>query len=70
MPRIRARKGVQKYINTVQGRAYYLYTEVENKYGKWNDNHWTRNGEYVIHRGKRHHVYSIHAKPKPKRRKK
>lgn len=66
MPRIRARK-VRKYINTAQGRAYYLYTEVENKYGKWNDNHYARDGEYVIHEGKRHHVYSIHAKPKPKR---
>ena len=51
------------YIDTVQGRAYYVKTCVEHKYGRWDD-HWsTIAGEYVIHEGKKHHVYSIWKRP-------
>jgi len=56
-------KNVKPYINTIRGRAYYIHTEVEDNYGRWDD-HWsTVGGEFVIHEGKKHHVYSIWKRP-------
>jgi len=47
------------YIDTIRGKAYFVKTCVENKSGKWDD-HWSTNaGEYVIHEGKKHHVYKV-----------
>jgi len=46
-------------IDTVAGVATYVKTEVEDRYGRWNDDYWTRDGYYVIHEGKRHHVYKV-----------
>jgi len=55
------------YIDTIRGRAYFLKTCTENKYGNWDD-HWaTIRGEFVIHEGKKHHVYTT--SPRWKRRK-
>jgi len=49
----------KKYIDTARGRAYFLKTITEDKYGRWDD-HWsTLAGEFVIHEGKKHHVYVI-----------
>jgi hypothetical protein len=53
----------KEYIETAAGRAYYLKTEVENEYGRWNDSYYTGAGEYVIHEGRLHHVYKIRGLP-------
>ena len=46
-------------IRTVVGEATYKHTEVENKMGRFDD-HWaTRDGYWVIHKGKYHHVYEV-----------
>ena len=50
---------VENTINTCQGIAQFIRTEVEDKDGKWNDNYYTRDGYYVIHEGKKHHVYKV-----------
>lgn len=47
------------YIDTIRGRAYFVKTFTEDKHGNWDD-HWsTIAGEFVIHEGKKHHVYKI-----------
>jgi len=48
---------VKPTINTFDGKAYYIGTEVENKYGKWDDHWYSGAGEFVTHHGKLHHVY-------------
>lgn len=69
MARVKKRKGVRKTINTAQGTAYYLHTEVEGPRGGWDD-HWkTTSGYWVIHRDNEHHVYSTNERHKPKRKK-
>ena len=55
---------VQKTINTVAGTAHYIGTEIEDDHGRWNDNYYTRDGYWVIHEGKHHHVYKIQPKGK------
>jgi hypothetical protein len=52
-------KSVAPMIDTVAGKALFIKTEIEDKYGRWNDDYWTREGYYVIHRGKKHHVYKV-----------
>jgi len=55
----------REYIDTIRGRAYFVKTCTEDKYGNWDD-HWsTIAGEFVIHEGKNHHVYKIGYKQKP-----
>jgi len=50
---------VKPYIDTIRGKAYFIKTITEDKYGDWDD-HWaTIRGEFVIHEGKKHHVYKI-----------
>ena len=47
------------YIDTFRGKAYFVKTITEDKYGNWDD-HWeTIRGEFVIHEGNKHHVYKI-----------
>ena len=47
------------YIDTFKGKAKFVKTEIEDKYGRWDD-HWkTTSGEFVIHEGKKHHVYKV-----------
>ena len=46
-------------INTVQGKAFYVRTEVEDKEERWNDSYSTQDGYYVIHEGKEHHIYQV-----------
>ena len=54
----------KKSIDTFKGKAYFLKTCTENKYGNW-DQHWSMSaGEFVIHEGKKHHVYIAGKKPK------
>jgi len=50
---------VKSEISTVQGRAGFVKTEVEDEQGNWNDSYYTHAGYYVIHEGKRHHVYKV-----------
>ena len=50
---------MKKTINTIQGKAEYVKTEVEDKNGNWNDNYYTKDGYYVIHEGNKHHVYKV-----------
>ena len=51
--------GVKKSINTASGKAKYIGTETEDKYGRWNDRYSTRDGFWVIHDGDHHHIYKI-----------
>jgi len=46
-------------IDTVAGKAFFIKTEVEDESGRWHDDYWTRDGYYVIHEGRRHHVYKL-----------
>ena len=48
-----------KSINTIQGKAYYYVTEIEDKNEKWNNNYYTSDEFYVIHSGKFHYVYKV-----------
>ena len=48
-----------KTIDTVQGVAIFVRTEIEDKNGYWNDNYNTKDGYYVIHRYKAHDVYRV-----------
>lgn len=50
---------VKPTINTFDGKAYYIGTEIENKYGKWDDSWYSGAGEFVTHHGKLHHVYVV-----------
>ena len=51
--------GAKPYIDTIRGKAYFVKTCTEDKYGNWDD-HWsTIAGEFVIHEGKKHHVYIV-----------
>lgn len=46
-------------IRTVAGESVYKHTEIENKMGRFDD-HWaTRDGYWVTHKGKYHHVYEV-----------
>ena len=53
---------VPETIRTIDGLAKFVRTEVEDSQGRWNDNYQTREGYWVIHEGKKHHVY--YKKPK------
>jgi len=44
-------------IKTANGTAYYVRTEVEGANGKWNDNYFIKDGYWVLHEGKYHHIY-------------
>lgn len=55
----RVPEGVARSINTVAGKAYYETTEVEDEHGNWNQRYATRDGYWVIHDGKKHHVYKV-----------
>jgi hypothetical protein len=46
-------------IGVADGNARYLRTEVEDAQGKWNDSYKTTHGYWVIHEGKKHHVYFL-----------
>ena len=46
-------------IDTIQGKAYYYCTEIEDKNEKWNDNYYVKDGFYVTHSGKFHYVYKV-----------
>ena len=49
----------KEYIDTIRGKAYFIKTITEDKNGNWDD-HWsTIAGEFVIHEGKKHHVYKV-----------
>ena len=50
---------VSPFIDTVDGRAYFYKTEVEDKNGRWYNDYWIRDGFWVIHEGNQHHVYKI-----------
>lgn len=52
-------RGVAPMIDTVAGKALFVRTEKEDKSGRWNDNYYTRDGYWVIHRGKKHYVYKV-----------
>lgn len=53
-----------KTIRTVAGKAKFVKTEVEDAQGNWNNNYWSYDGYYVIHEGKKHHVYKVDTRPK------
>jgi hypothetical protein len=52
-------KGVAPIIDTVAGKALFVRTEKEDEFGRWNDNYFTKDGYWVIHQGKKHHVYKV-----------
>lgn len=45
------------YIDTVAGKAKLFKIEIEDDNEKWNDTYLTRDGFWVIHKGKYHFVY-------------
>lgn len=47
----------KKTIRVAGGIADFSHTEIENEAGRWDDHWQTKHGEYVIHKGKKHHVY-------------
>lgn len=47
---------VPRTIETISGTKYYIGTEIEDKYGRWDDGYYTP-AFYVIHKGGWHHVY-------------
>jgi len=51
--------GISPMIDTVAGKALFIRTEKEDKFGRWNDNYYMRDGYWVIHQGKKHHVYKV-----------
>jgi hypothetical protein len=55
---------VKKWIKTASGPARYIGTEVEDSNGHWSMNYSTSAGEWVIHDGKKHHVYVNSSKDK------
>lgn len=51
---------VKKTIQTIDGVAKFVRTDIEDKNEKWKgDNLRTKDGFYVIHVGKKHHIYFI-----------
>jgi len=50
---------VKDKIGTAAGEARYIGTEVENEHGKWDDSYTTKDGYWVIHEGKEHHIYEV-----------
>jgi hypothetical protein len=46
-------------IDTVAGKAFFIKTATEDKYGRWDDDYWTKDGYWVIHRGKQHDIYKV-----------
>lgn len=61
---LRKIQGPKPTINTASGEARYLGTEFENEDGKWNDSYAIKDGFWVIHQGKQHHVYKVNKKEK------
>lgn len=55
----RLNEEVEPHINTVLGRAKYVKTEIEDEYGNWNDRYSTNRGIFVIHKGRKHHIYEV-----------
>jgi hypothetical protein len=49
----------RRTINTIQGVAEFVKTEVEDAFGRFDDSHSTRDGFYLLHEGKKHHVYKV-----------
>jgi hypothetical protein len=56
---LKNKQGPTAVIQVAGGNAYFVKTEVEDAKGKWNDNYYVKDGYYVIHQGKRHHVYKL-----------
>lgn len=52
-------KKPQPTIHVAGAVAKYVTTEVEDKYGRWNQNYYTRDGYWVLHEGIKHHVYKV-----------
>jgi hypothetical protein len=50
-------------IDVMGGSATYLFTEIEDANGKWDDSYNVNQGYYLIHDGKYHHVYKLWEKP-------
>jgi hypothetical protein len=50
-------EGAKPSIQTADGEKKYYKTEIEDGWGRWNDNYWIRDGFWVTHHGKYHHVY-------------
>jgi len=51
------RYGAKPTIQTADGEKKYFKTEFEDDNGKWKDNYSIKDGFWVIHDGKRHHIY-------------
>lgn len=47
----------RKSIKVAGGFADYLTTETENEHGDWDDSYKITDGFWLIHEGKKHHVY-------------
>jgi len=52
-------ENVKTYIETANGIASYVCTEIEDENELWNDDYNVRDGYYIIHKGNQHHVYKL-----------
>jgi hypothetical protein len=56
---MKTKERIAPIIDTISGKALFVKTEKEDKEGRWNDNYYTKDGYWVIHQGKKHHVYKV-----------
>ncbi len=52
-------ENLERKIDTVAGPAEFVRTETEDSEGRWNDDYNVRDGFYVLHRGREHHIYKV-----------
>lgn len=50
---------VERFINTIAGKAKLVKIIKEDENGKWDDNYYTRDGFYVLHKNPYHIVYEV-----------
>lgn len=50
--------GRKESIGTADGEMFYYATEIEDKNGNWNQDYTIKDGFWLIHEGKYHHIYT------------
>lgn len=54
---------MKKTIKTIQGEAEFVRTDIEDENEKWEGmNLSTKDGFYILHEGKKHHIYQVKEK--------
>jgi hypothetical protein len=59
----RNKNKMKKTIKTIQGEAEFVRTDIEDENEKWEGmNLSTKDGFYILHEGKKHHIYQVKEK--------